>query len=45
MDLFVGLDVSLNSASVCILEGGGTLVWQGRLPRIVPEAPAALPRT
>jgi transposase len=30
MDLFVGLDVSLNSVSVCIVEGDGTLVWQGK---------------
>lgn len=30
MDLFVGLDVSLNSVSVCILEADGSLVWQGK---------------
>jgi transposase len=27
-DLFVGLDVSLHSVSVCILEADGGLVWQ-----------------
>jgi transposase len=30
MDLFVGLDVSLNSVSICILQADGTLVWQGK---------------
>jgi transposase len=30
MDLFVGLDVSLNSVSICILQADGALVWQGK---------------
>jgi hypothetical protein len=30
MDLFVGLDVSLNSVSVCILQTDGRVVWQGK---------------
>lgn len=30
MNLFVGLDVSLNSVSICIIEADGKLVWQGK---------------
>lgn len=30
MKAFVGLDVSLNSISVCIIDADGTLVWQGK---------------
>lgn len=39
MDLFVGLDVSLNSVSVCIVEADGSLVWQGKALR---EPPALI---
>ena len=30
MNLFVGLDVSLNSVSICIIEADGKLVRQGK---------------
>ena len=30
MALFVGLDVSLNTTSICIVEANGKLVWEGK---------------
>ena len=30
MALFVGLDVSLKTTSICIVEGDGKLVWEGK---------------
>ena len=30
MNQFVGLDISLNSVSICVIEADGTLVWQGK---------------
>lgn len=30
MALFVGLDVSLRTVSICIVEANGTVVWQGK---------------
>jgi transposase len=39
MALFVGLDVSLRTVSVCIVEADGTLVWEGK---VVTEAPAVI---
>jgi hypothetical protein len=29
MDLFVGLDVSLRTTSICIVGADGKLVWEG----------------
>lgn len=40
MSLFVGLDISLNTVSVCIVEEGGTIVWQGK---VVSEPAALIP--
>src|SRR3954469_698000 len=30
MELYVGLDVSLDMTSVCVLDGAGKVVWRGR---------------
>ena len=30
MELYVGLDVSLDMTSVCVLDGAGKIVWRGR---------------
>lgn len=30
MALFVGLDVSLKLASICVVEADGTSVWEGK---------------
>ena len=32
MALFVGLDVSLKTTSICIVEANGKLVWEGKAP-------------
>ncbi|ESZ02769.1 hypothetical protein X737_38080 [Mesorhizobium sp. L48C026A00] len=33
MKHFVGLDVSLDLTSVCVLDEEGALVWRGRFPQ------------
>ncbi|MEA2897727.1 MAG: hypothetical protein QOJ84_3342 [Bradyrhizobium sp.] len=38
MAMFVGLDVSLNTTSVCIVEADGSPVWEGK----VENEPASL---
>jgi len=40
MELFVGLDVSQNESSVCVIDGVGKICWQGRCAS-TPEAIAA----
>jgi transposase len=30
MALYVGLDVSLKTTSICIVEADGTLLWKGK---------------
>lgn len=35
MALFVGLDVSLNTTSICIVEANGKLVWEGKALSVV----------
>jgi transposase len=40
MELFVGLDVSQNETSVCVIDGAGRTCWQGRCAS-TPEAIAA----
>ena len=44
MALFVGLDVSLNTTSICIVEANGKLVWEGKaLSEPVPLLKALAP--
>ena len=31
MALFVGLDVSLHTISICIVDGNGKLIWEGKV--------------
>jgi hypothetical protein len=38
MAMFVGLDVSLKTTSICVVEADGTPVWEGK----VESEPAAL---
>ena len=40
MELFVGLDVSQNETSVCVIDGAGRTCWQGRCAS-TPEAIAS----
>jgi transposase len=42
MALFVGLDVSLRTISICIVEADGTLVWEGKALCEVPALMKAL---
>lgn len=30
MSVYVGLDVSLNSVSICVVDSAGELVWRGK---------------
>ena len=30
MTVFVGLDVSLRTVSICVVEADGTVVWEGK---------------
>ena len=44
MALFVGLDVSLKTTSICIVEANGKLVWEGKaLSEPVPLLKALAP--
>jgi transposase len=43
MGHYVGLDVSQRLTSVCVVDGGGAVVWRGRVPS-EPEAIAAIVR-
>jgi transposase len=40
MEQYVGLDVSLEQTSVCVVDGGGKVIWQGKCAS-TPEAIAA----
>ena len=40
MEQYVGLDVSLELASVCVVDSGGKALWQGKCAS-TPEAIAA----
>jgi hypothetical protein len=31
MNLFVGLDVSLKTTSICVIKGDATLIWEGKV--------------
>ena len=42
MSVFVGLDVALNSVSICIVDESGAPVWQGKSPSEPPPLIAAL---
>ncbi len=44
MEQYVGLDVSLGQTSVCVVDGGGRTLWQGKCAS-TPEAIAATIRT
>ena len=44
MDQYVGLDVSLEQTSVCVVDSHGKLIWQGKCAS-TPEALAAVIRT
>jgi transposase len=37
LDQYVGLDVSLKETSVCVIDGEGNRVWQGKYPSIPDE--------
>jgi transposase len=41
MEHYVGLDVSLEETSVCVLDSAGKIVWRGRCP----SDPEAIART
>ena len=43
MDQFVGLDVSQKTTAICVIDGGGTRIWEGEC-RSVPETIAAVVR-
>ena len=43
MDHYVGLDVSLEQTSVCVVDGNGKTLWQGKCAS-TPEAIAATVR-
>ena len=40
MEEYVGLDVSMEETSVCVMDGGGRMVWEGK----VATEPGALVR-
>ena len=40
MDQYVGLDVSQEQTSVCVVDGGGKVIWEGKCAS-TPEAIAA----
>jgi transposase len=40
MERYVGLDVSLERTSICVVDGGGKTLWQGKCASC-PEALAA----
>ena len=44
MEQYVGLDVSLEQTSVCVVDGSGKVIWQGKCAS-TPEAIAATIRT
>ena len=41
MELYVGLDVSLDMTAVCVLDGAGKVIWRGRCSS-TPDAIACL---
>ena len=44
MEQYVGLDVSQEQTSVCVVDGGGQVIWEGKCAA-TPEAIAATLRT
>ena len=44
MEQYVGLDVSQEQTSVCVVDGGGKVIWEGKCTS-TPEAIAATIRT
>ena len=44
MEQYVGLDVSQEQTSVCVVDGGGKVIWEGKCTS-TPEAIAATLRT
>ena len=44
MEQYVGLDVSQEQTSVCVIDGGGKVIWEGKCTS-TPEAIAAILRT
>src|SRR4051812_31978496 len=44
MEQYVGLDVSQEQSSVCVVDGGGKVIWEGKCAS-TPEAIAATIRT
>jgi len=44
MEQYVGLDVSQEQTSVCVVDGGGKVIWEGKCAS-TPEAIAAILRT
>ena len=44
MEQYVGLDVSQEQTSVCVVDGGGKVIWEGKCIS-TPEAIAATLRT
>lgn len=33
MTHYAGLDVSVKETAICVIDAGGTVVWQGKVPR------------
>ena len=44
MEQYVGLDVSQEQTSICVVDGGGKVIWEGKCAS-TPEAIAATIRT
>src|SRR3954471_2226918 len=44
MEQYVGLDVSQEQTSICVVDGGGKVIWEGKCTS-TPEAIAATLRT
>ena len=44
MTLYAGLDVSVKETAICVIDGAGAVVWQGKVPTAVEDIAATLAR-